>query len=363
MKQPVRLRLALIYGGLFLAAGVLLVALIYLLVELSPFPTPPAAPAPPGASASPEVAQQAQEQQAETLRRLLVNSLVALAVMALVAILLGWVMAGRALRPVADMTATVRRITADQLDRRLAVPGPDDELKKLADTFDELLDRLQAAFTAQRRFIANASHELRTPLTLQQTLAEVALADPQADAGSLRAVLQRVLAAGRQQEHLIEALLTLARSQQGLHHRQPVDLATVTRHTLTQRGSPGLRIESALHPAATSGDRALIERLVENLLDNALRHNVPDGWISVTTGVQSGRPTLRISNSGPVVPPAQVHLLLEPFQRLGTDRRSTSDGLGLGLSIVAAIIDAHHGGLDVRPLPHGGLAVTVTLTP
>ncbi|MGI5241632.1 sensor histidine kinase [Dactylosporangium sp. CA-139066] len=360
MRQSIRLRLALIYGGLFLAAGVLLVALIYVLVAYSPFPTPPAAPAPPGASASPEVA--AHGQQAETLRRLLVNSLVALAVMASAAICIGWVMAGRALRPVADMTATVRRISADRLDRRLAVSGPDDELKKLADTFDELLDRLQAAFTAQRRFIANASHELRTPLTLQHTLAEVALADPQADAPSLRAVLGRVLVAGRQQEHLIEALLTLARSQQGLHQRQRVDLATVTRHTLTQGGDPGLRIESALHPAATSGDRALIERLVENLLDNAVRHNVPDGWISVTTGVQSGRPTLRISNSGPVIPPAQVPMLLEPFQRLGNDRRSTSDGLGLGLSIVAAIIDAHHGALDVRPLPQGGLDVTVTFT-
>jgi signal transduction histidine kinase len=319
-----------------------------------------------GGSAPPEGALGARAQQAETLRRLLVNSLVALAVMALVAILLGWVMAGRALRPVAEMTATVRRITADRLDRldrRLAVPGPDDELKKLADTFDELLDRLQAAFTAQRRFVANASHELRTPLTLQQTLAEVALADPRADAGSLRAVLRRVLAAGRQQEHLIEALLTLARSQQGLHHRQRVDLATVTGDTLVQRADSGLRIESVLHPATTSGDLALIERLVANLLDNAVRHNVSDGWISVATGTHSGRPTLWVSNSGPVIPPAQVHALLEPFQRLGNARRSTGDGLGLGLSIVAAIVDAHRGVLDVRALPHGGLDVTVTLAP
>ncbi|MFJ2034135.1 sensor histidine kinase [Streptosporangium sp. NPDC087985] len=360
-RRPVRLRLTLLYSGLFLVAGVLLVALIYFLVEHSPFPGPPAAPAPPAGLDLPVPAPRVEVQQAQDLRRLLVNSLIALAVMAFASVLLGWLMAGRVLRPLGDMTATVRRITADRLDRRLAAAGPDDELKELADTFDELLDRLEAAFTAQRRFVANASHELRTPLTLQQAMAEVALADPDADAESLRAVLERLLAAGQHQERLIEALLTLARSQQGLHHRQPLDLAAITGQALDQRGDPGVHIESALHPASASGDRALLERLVANLLDNALRHNVPGGWIKVATAVRSGRPTLRISNSGPVIPPDRVHTLLQPFQRLETGRKASGDGLGLGLSIVTAIVKAHHGTLEARPLPEGGLEVTVTL--
>ncbi|MEV0590749.1 sensor histidine kinase [Nonomuraea cavernae] len=407
MRWTVRLRLTLLYSGLFLVAGALLVALIYLLVEHSPFPGPPTAPNPPsplspsplnppsppaapgtpgtpgtpatpgtpGTPGTPEGLDRLdgfeppgstpgiEAEQAASLRRLLVNSLIALVVMAFASMLLGWLMAGRVLRPLGDMTATVRRITADRLDRRLAAPGPDDELKELADTFDELLDRLEAAFTAQRRFVANASHELRTPLTLQQAMAEIALADPEADAEALRAVLERLLTAGRHQERLIEALLTLARSEQGLHHREPLDLALITAQALDQRETTpeAPHVEHVLGPAPASGDRALVERLVSNLLDNAVRHNVPGGWISVSTAMRSGRPTLRVANSGPVIPPDKVGTLLQPFQRLETSRRADGDGLGLGLSIVAAIVQAHDGGLDARPLPEGGLEVTVTL--
>ncbi|MEU7827883.1 ATP-binding protein [Nonomuraea sp. NPDC049129] len=371
MKRTARLRLTLLYSGLFLLAAVALVALIYFLVVYSPFPGPPAAPPAPGGIDLPVLEPQVKGQQAESLRRLLVNSLIALAVMAFASVLLGRLTAGRVLRPLHDMTATVRHITAEQLDRRLAASGPDDELKELADTFDELLDRLEAAFTAQRRFVANASHELRTPLTLQQAMVEIALADPAADVGSLRTVLERLLANGKHQERLIEALLILARSQQGLHHRQPLDLAAITGQALDQRGDQGVRVEYALHPAPASGDRALLDRLVTNLLDNATRHNIPNGptpdgspprgWIKVATAVESGRPTLRISNSGPVIPPDRVQTLLQPFQRLETGRRATGDGLGLGLSIVAAIVEAHHGTLEVHALPAGGLEVTVTL--
>ncbi|GGS80822.1 two-component sensor histidine kinase [Planobispora rosea] len=387
MRWTVRLRLTLFYSGLFLVAGVLLVTLIYFLVEYSPFPTPPDAPtapdapAPPDASAppgalTPSVAPEppaapeppvadpsTTPEQQENLRRLLVNSLIALVVMAFASMALGWLMAGRVLRPLGEMTATVRHITADRLDRRLAVAGPDDELKELADTFDELLDRLEAAFTAQRRFAANVSHELRTPLTLQQTMAEIALTDPDADTGSLRAVLERLLAAGRHQERLIEALLTLARSQQGLHHRRPLDLAEIAGQALDRRGETGPRVTSVLRPASASGDRALLERLVVNLLDNASRHNVPGGWVEVETSVRSGRPTLRVANSGPVIPPGRVPELLEPFQRLETGRKAVGDGLGLGLSIVAAVVAAHHGELETRALPEGGLEVTVSLDP
>ncbi|ETK30742.1 sensor histidine kinase [Microbispora sp. ATCC PTA-5024] len=358
MRPAVRLRLTLLYGGLFLGAGALLIALVYILVEFSPFPVAPAAPGPPG-GIGPSV--QAAPTGRPDSMRLLVNSAIALAVMAVAAVLLGRLMAERVLRPLGEMTAAVRRITADRLDRRLAASGPDDELKELADTFDELLDRLEAAFTAQRRFVANASHELRTPLTLQRAMAEVALADPEADASSLRAVLTRMLAAGEHQERLIEALLTLARSRQGLHHQEPLDLAAITAIALDRLGNPEPRVESALHPAPASGDGALIERLVANLLDNAVRYNVPGGWIRVETAVVSGRPTLTITNSGPVIPPDRVDLLLEPFQRLETARKARGDGLGLGLSIVAAIAEAHHGTLVARPLPAGGLEVTVAL--
>ncbi|TMR19250.1 HAMP domain-containing protein [Nonomuraea turkmeniaca] len=357
MRRTVRLRLTLLYSGLFLMAGVVLVALIYLLVEYSPFPAPPAAPAPGG---FPVPVPTPRVEQAGNLSRLLVNSLVALAVMALAAMLLGWLMAGRVLRPLGEMTATVRRITADRLDRRLAASGPDDELKRLADTFDELLDRLESAFTAQRRFVANASHELRTPLTLQRAMAEVALADPEAGSRELRTVLERVVAAGKHQERLIEALLTLARSQQGLQDRGPVDLAAITRQALEDLDE--IRVESTLDPAPLSGDRALIERLVANLLDNAVRYNVPGGWITVETAVRSGHSTLRVSNSGPLIPPDRAHLLIQPFQRLEGGRKAGGDGLGLGLSIVAAIVEAHHGTLEARPRQEGGLDVTVTLT-
>ncbi|MEV0829079.1 sensor histidine kinase [Nonomuraea rubra] len=357
MRRTVRLRLTALYGGLFLTAGVVLVALIYLLVRYSPFPAPPPAPAPFGGLAVPAPAPLAA--QAETLNRLLVNSLIALAVMAGAAMVLGWLMAGRVLRPLGEMTATVRRITADRLDRRLAASGPDDELKGLADTFDELLDRLEAAFTAQRRFVANASHELRTPLTLQRAMAEVALADPEAGAAALRGVLERVVAAGQHQERLIEALLVLARSQQGLARREPLDLAVIAARALDEH--PGISLGSGLSPAPASGDPALIERLVTNLLDNAVRYNVPGGRVEVETATRAGRSVLRIANSGPVIAPGQVPLLMQPFQRLESGKKASGDGLGLGLSIVAAIVEAHHGTIDARPLPGGGLDVTVTL--
>ncbi|NUP82281.1 MAG: HAMP domain-containing protein [Nonomuraea sp.] len=361
--MSVRLRLTLLYSGLFVATGVLLVTLIYVLVAHSPFPAPPAAPVPPGGTGGtlPTPGANVLEQQTAELRRLLVNSMIALGVMAFASMLLGWLVAGRVLRPLHDMTATVRRITADRLDRRLAASGPDDELKKLADTFDDLLDRLEAAFTAQRRFVANASHELRTPLTLQQAMAEVALADPDADAASLRHVLDRLLASGRHQERLIEALLVLARSQQGPARRQPLDLAAVAGQALDQRPDAPARVESALSPAPASGDRALLERLVANLVDNAVRHNVRDGWVRVTTGTRDGLATLGVANSGPVIPPDRVETLLQPFQRLERGRKATGDGLGLGLSIVAAVVAAHHGTLEVAARPEGGLDVTVTL--
>ncbi|OZM80502.1 HAMP domain-containing sensor histidine kinase [Pseudonocardia sp. MH-G8] len=374
----VRLRITVLYTGLFLTTGILLVVLVYVLAAHAPLPEIPPAPSPPPAPPAPDGSGAIPQppappptaavpegriggQRTIDVQRLLVSSVLALAVMGVASLALGWLVAGRVLRPLATMTATVRRISADDLDRRLAATGPDDELKELADTFDGLLDRLERAFTAQRRFVADASHELRTPLTLQRTTIEVALGDPGATSGSLRDTLRRLLASGEHQNRIIEALLTLARSQQGLDHREEVDLAAVTRTALdADRESPAIRIDAALAPATVAGDPELLARLVVNLLSNAERHNVPGGWVRVSTSSGRDRVVLTVTNSGPAVPPGRAADLLEPFRRLGPAR--TGDrGLGLGLSIVAAITRAHGGAIDLHPRREGGLQVRVTL--
>jgi signal transduction histidine kinase len=385
-RRTVRLRLTLLYGALFLVAGAALLGITYGLVAHqagrsvtvhagfkkgegdSSITTirvgddvPPPAALPPGAAGDVKFARDVVEQtRAQQLRSLLTWSTVALAIMAVFSIALGWLMAGRALSPVRTMTAATRQISEENLHERLALSGPNDELKELGDTIDGLLARLQSAFEAQRRFVANASHELRTPLTLERAMIEVALADPHADADSLRAVCERVLAAGAQQERVIEALLTLARSQRGLEERRPLDLAEVVGAALADLG-PEPRIDATLEVAATSGDRRLIERLVVNLLDNAVRHNVPGGWVRVRTGVEGERALLRVENSGPVVPAGDAASLVEPFRRATADRSSHDGGLGLGLSIAAAIATAHDAALDVRARPEGGLDVRVGL--
>jgi signal transduction histidine kinase len=379
-RRTVRLRLTLLYGGLFLVTGALLVGLVYLLAAHAPLPGAPPAPAAPprptlggGLPAPPTPRPPAAPDlpgQAIDVQRLLVSSVLALAAMGAGSLALCWLVAGRVLRPLATITATVRQISADDLHRRLAATGPDDELTELADTFDDLLDRLERAFAAQRRFVANASHELRTPLTLQRATVEVALADPDATADSLRGTLQQVLASGEHQERIIEALLVLARSQQGLAQREEVDVAALAAAALDERHSHRdlsdesavrpIRVDTELASARVVGDRELLARLVTNLLSNAVLHNVPDGWVRVSTSSDRGGVVLAVANSGPVVPPDQVAGLLEPFRRLGT-ARTGSRGLGLGLSIVAAIIDAHGGTLALHPRPEGGLDVRVTL--
>lgn len=377
-RGTVRLRLTLVYSGLFLLTGAVLIALIYILVAYSPVGAPPdPPPAPdlnglpgpfPGGPQPPVIDDTAlrahvERQRAEDLQQLLYGSALALGIMTGVSILLGWLMAGRVLAPLGVMTTTVRRISADSFDQRLAVSGPSDELKELADTFDELLDRLQTAFNAQQRFVANASHELRTPLTLQRALAEVAIADPDADADSLRAALERVLASNEDSERLIDALLTLARSQQRSGHLRELDLAEHVRRALDQRHDQathaGVRVESTLASAPIHGDPELIDRLITNLLDNAVRHNVDPGWVTVSTATAPGRSTLHIANSGPTLPADAVARLGQPFQRIGTSRQAAPDGHGLGLSIVAAITDTHHGTLTIAPRLGGGLDIVV----
>ncbi|WP_210588135.1 cell wall metabolism sensor histidine kinase WalK [Streptomyces sp. GESEQ-35] len=365
--HSVRWRLTLLYSALFAIAGAVLLAFTYLLVANSePSLTGGDSRVVKGSDGAPAIASFVEQRlsvlRSEQLHQLLIESVVALAVMTVVSVALGWLMAGRVLAPLRTMTAAARRISADNLHERLAVPGPDDELKAMADTIDDVLARLEGAFEAQRQFVANASHELRTPLTLQQAIVDVALADPDASVDTLRAALLRSRAAGQEQERLIDALLTLARSQQGLERREFVDLTAIVRERLPDTGP---RVEARLDPAPVFGDPQLIERLVVNLTDNAVRHNLPPGeggWVSVSTGVDgSGRPGLRIENSGPVIPADQAAGLFQPFRRLGPERVRRRDGLGLGMSIVAAVVAAHGGRVLARTRPQGGLTVEVTL--
>jgi signal transduction histidine kinase len=300
----------------------------------------------------------------EQLSTLLTRSGVALGIMALASIGLGWLMAGRALRPVRTMSLRARGISERNLHERLALEGPDDELKELANTFDGLLGRLESAFESQRRFVANASHELRTPITLERTLVEVALADPHPSIDSLKDTCRRVLVASEQQERLIEALLTLARSQRGIQERSPIDLGEVTGEVVRAVPSEGLRVETELEEACTAGDQAMVERLVANLVENAVRYNEPGGWVTAWTGLRHGQPTVEVTNTGPVVTDADVEELVKPFYRAGGNGGSgNGHGLGLGLSIVHAIAVAHDARLSTEPRPDGGLRVTVAFPP
>ena len=368
-----RLRLTLLCGLLFLASGAALLAVTYGLVSsrlsantVTRLPARGAIAGSGIVTASPGVANSMRAQQTADLHELLIQSGIALAIMAAAALALGWLTAGRTLRPLRAITAATRQISDRNLHERLALTGPRDELTDLADTIDGLLARMDAAFGSQRRFVANASHELRTPLMLTQTLLQVALADPAITLGSLRAACQDVLAACKEQDRLIKALLTLARSQRGLDHREPLDLADITRHVLHARGHEAtarrLRVDAALGPAPASGDPSLTEILISNLIDNAIRHNIPGGHIQITTAAHGSQATLTVANTGPHVPADQVPRLLEPFQRLDGKRGHHQEGLGLGLglSIVAAIAGAHNADLSVHPRPPGGLAIEVT---
>jgi len=304
---------------------------------------------------------------------LLLYSGIGLGIMAVVAAVLGWFMAGRALRPLRRITESARRISATNLHERLARGGPDDDLQELADMIDGLFARLDASLQAQRQFVANASHELRTPLARSRTLLEVALRNPDASTGSLRVACARALAAGTEQERLIEALLTLARGQRGLACRLPLDLAAITRDVLASRGKQITASEPTmavtLKPGFLGGDEALLERAVGNLVDNALHHNVNGGTIWITADTEDGRASLTVANTGPDIPPEAVGRLLQPFQR-GTEpgdgyrarpRTARDEGLGLGLSIVAAIAKAHDADLTVTPrLTGGGLSIRLT---
>ncbi len=411
--RTVRLRLTLLYVGLFLASAACLLVITYFLVAQQLPGTVTlrtsgggtagtsgqvvtggtgagvAACAPPADGTLPTVAQMNNcVQQAaaglrnDTLDQLLIESGVALGIMAVASVGLGWLMAGRVLSPLRTITAAARRISARSLHQRIGMSGPDDELKELGDTFDQLLGRLDASFRAQRQFVANASHELRTPLARQRTLLEVALRDKQATNASLRTACERALAAGEQQERLIAALLTLARGERGLDAFEPFDLGAVAAGALAavrdEAEARGVRVTADLGAAPALGDSRLAEQLAANLADNAIRYNVAGGQVEIGTGDRDGRAFLAVSNTGPVIPPDQLGRLFQPFQRLEPGRAGRAGsgggagrdgsgagrgGLGLGLAIVSAIAAAHGAELRAVTRAAGGLAVEVVFPP
>jgi signal transduction histidine kinase len=306
-------------------------------------------------------------QRASDSHQLLVNSGIALAIVAVLAILAGWLVAGRMLRPIRTITRTARRISSTNLHERLALDGPKDELKELGDTLDDLFGRLDAAFEAQRHFVANASHELRTPLTAERTLLQVALDDPNTTIATWRSTAHEVLASSDEQARLIEALLTLASSESGLNGLETVDLPALVNATLVKLQPEidelGIHVDKMTMPTRFGGDPLLVERLVANLLTNAVRHNVVKGRVEVVTEVQGGHAVLSVTNTGPIIRPAEVERLFQPFERLDLRRAHYKDGHGLGLSIVRAIATVHQANVSTNPLPEGGLCIRIIFPP
>ncbi len=381
-RLTLRARLTLVYGGLFLLAGIVLLGVTYVLVEQrmpqpvrTEFPDRAVMPARalPSEHDLDRIRMLVQEVQSEAKRNALESLLtqggLALVVVSAAAVAIGWLIAGRALQPLHQITGTARRIASAGsagrgLHERIALTGPRDEVRELADTFDQMLERLDRSFDGQRRFVANASHELRTPLTINRALVELAVSRPDAPA-EVRHLGEALLSVNERHERLIDGLLTLADSENELTERTQMDLAEIAAYVIDQAeaASPGIPVRRSLDPAGTVGDPVLLERLSFNLVENALRHNLPaDGWVEVRTGVTAGRPTLVVVNTGPVVPGYDVETMFQPFRRLSRERTAGARGFGLGLSIVRAVARAHGGTAEAEPRPGGGLTVTVTLS-
>jgi signal transduction histidine kinase len=380
-----RSRLTLLYTSLFMVGGAALVVITYLLVAHSLHSTtttttiPPAiqqtiaqcvtavqtgrAPADAMTKCAAVYANGVQAgaaaQRSTTLNHLLTYSLLGLAGVTLLAAVAGWIAAGRILRPVHRLTAAARAASEQNLSHRIALHGPRDELRELADTFDTMLERLDHAFTSQRQFIANASHELRTPLTLMRTAIDVVLAKPQPTRDELVSMAAEVRQAVDHSERLIEALLVLARNEQARVLTDPLDLAAVAEDALEGRPADGITTTATLDEAPVTGDAVLLERLVDNLLDNAERYNIPGGTIEISTTAYDATSVLRVVNTGAVVPPDVVDRLFQPFTRL--DDRTRHDGFGLGLALVSSIAAVHRGTVDATAVPTGGLDISVRL--
>lgn len=384
LRPTIRIRLTLLYGGMFLIAGILLLAIIYLFTAQAlrdstsqlPFkvvsgtvqPTTDWCELPEkstGEQLNNAVTMCLRHQSDLALDDLLRRSLFALLGLSIIAFAFGYAMAGRVLSPLGRITRTARQVAGSDLSRRIELDGPDDELKELADTFDEMLERLERAFSAQQRFVANASHELRTPLAINRTLLEVQLSDPGAPV-ELQQLGKTLLATNERSEQLVEGLLLLARSDNQIIERKPVDLAEVASRAIDQVRSEAdakgveLRGERAL--AVVQGNGVLLERIALNLVQNAVRYNIPEGgWVDVRTETQNGQAVLVVANTGPVVPAYEIDNLFEPFRRLRQERTGSDKGVGLGLSIARSVARAHGGRIIAEPREGGGLVMRVTL--
>jgi len=377
-RLTVRARLTLLYTGLFAVCGAIVVAVSYTLVaRLAPQGQSQQAPASFVARCRAEQLsshpkdrilakctayfqlQGAQHQRDVTLSHLLQYSLITLAVVIALAAILGWIAAGRALRPVHRITAAARAASEHNLSSRVALAGPPDELHELAETFDDMLDRLQAAFEGQRRFIANASHELRTPLTVMRATVDVVLDNPDSTPADLRSMATDIRCAIDHAEHLISALLILARNERGLTVHERVDLATAAEDVLDNAHPGDLRIHASLERALISGDPILAERLVANLVDNAIRYNADAGEIWISTRTIADSSELTVTNTGPIISPSDADRIFQPFQRLSD--RTSHEGFGLGLTIVKSIAAIHGGTVAAHPRERGGLSMTVTI--
>lgn len=408
----IRLKLTLWYGGLFLGAGILLIAINYFMVRDSLEVAPEKARAavaeqfgipadllevnlpedrlgegfqfgePRGQGGServelyvetsegvfvsvPQLLYEAQLRlKEEALRQLWTRSLLALAIITVLAFGLAWLVAGRMLKPLHAITGTARRLSSSNLHERIALKGPRDELKELADTFDEMLARLDAAFQAQKDFVANASHELRTPLTIIRTEIDVALSNPDPDPEELREMGAAVTEAVERSERLIDSLLVLARAESAPGMSQ-VDLAQIAQQEVERVAAQaellGLRLELDLRPTPVHGDPELLARMVGNLVENAVRHNCEDGWFAVKTGPQGESALLEVANTGPAIPPEEVDRLFDRFYRPDRSRSHRTGGFGLGLSIVKSVATAHGGAVRLEALEGGGLRAMVTL--
>ncbi len=387
LRPTIRIRLTLLYGGMFLIAGILLLSIIYLLAAQAintgnqpPFkivdgenirvvsadcPTVNNAKDISLSTFNAAISECIDGRRHVALDDLLSRSLLALLGLAIIAFAFGYAMAGRVLTPLGRITRTARAVAGSDLSRRIELDGPDDELKELADTLDDMLERLQRAFTAQQRFVGNASHELRTPLAINRTLLEVHLSDPNAPV-ELQQLGKTLLATNERSEQLVEGLLLLARSDNQIVERKPVDLAEVASQAIDQvhgeAEAKGVVIRGEQKPAVVQGNGVLLERIALNLVQNAVRYNIPEGgWVEVTTEVQHGQAVLVVSNTGPVVPAYEIDNLFEPFRRLRTERTGSDKGVGLGLSIARSVARAHGGHISAQPREGGGLVMRVAL--
>ncbi len=363
LRSTIRVRLAALFFAVFLASGaVLLLVTVVVWQSRTGDLVATAVPTPIAQNPATGITQHGSDR-----HELLVASAIALAIMAFVSLAVGWLVAGRFLRPLRAITATTREISATNLHERLNLVGPDDELKELADTFDQLLDRLERSFAFERQFVANASHELRTPLAGMRTSLDVAMAKAGTPPPQMRTLAERL---GRELDHverLLESFLMLAHSQQG----PPAELSTVSladlvRIAIERRAGEiealGLELEwQQGEEAWVSGSETLLARMVENVIDNTLAHNQAGGWVQLSTEVEGKRARLAVENGGPLLDPDEVKQLTQPFRRLGGERTGSDRGSGLGLAIVASIVELHGGTLELEALGEGGLRVAITL--